>query len=154
MAHHPQVDLLGIMGMGDSEGLGDPEAKGVLLKLAHPRRDTSSTRCKGTSPLLLRHLQVITDCQDGGRQAIILITFDLKKPLRLSEISAQTGKNFLGIQPSGHLDSKIRPACLGLPTRFVTLSDGPVDHHGILVHLLLQRRGPLLSLQLEVPLHL
>ena len=51
MAHHPQVDLLSIMGMGDSEGLGDPEAKGALLKLAHARRDTSSTDREGTSPL-------------------------------------------------------------------------------------------------------
>ena len=57
---------------------------------------------------------------------IIPITFDLKKPPRLGEIGAQTGRSFLGIQPSGHLDSKIRLACLGLPTRFITLSNGPV----------------------------
>ena len=75
-------------------------------------------------------------------------------PLRLSEIGAQTGRNFLGIQPSGHLDSKIRLACLGLPTCFVALSDGSIDHHDILVRLLLQHREPLLSLQLEVPLYL
>ena len=97
MAHHPQVDLLSIMGMGDSEGLVDPEAKGALLKLAHPRRDTSSMSREGTSPLLLHHLQVVTDRQDGGRQAIILITFDLKKPPRLGEIGMQTGRNFLDI---------------------------------------------------------
>ena len=58
---------------------------------------------------------------------IIFITFDLKKPPCLGEIGAQTGRNFLDIQPSGHLDSKIRPACLGLPMRFIVLSDGPVD---------------------------
>ena len=142
------------MGMGDSEGLGDPEAKGALLKLAHARHDTSSTDREGTIPLLLRHPQVIIDCHDSGRQAIILITFDLKKPPRLGEIDAQTGRNFLGTQPLGHLDSKTRLACLGLPTRFVALSDGAIDHHGILVCLPLQHRGPLLSLQLEVPLRL
>ena len=47
--------------MGNSEGLGDPEAKGALLKLAHVRRDTSSTDHEGTIPLLLRHPQVVTD---------------------------------------------------------------------------------------------
>ena len=140
--------------MGNSEGLGDPEAKGTLVKLATPRRDTSSTSHEGTGPLPLCHLQITTDRQDGGRQAIILITFDLKKRPCLGEIDAQTSRNFLGIQPSGHLNSKIRLACLGLPTRFVALSDDPVDHHGILVRLLLQCRGPLLSLQLEVPLRL
>ncbi|XP_066373592.1 uncharacterized protein [Miscanthus floridulus] len=82
------VDLLSIMGMGDSEGLGDPKAKGALHKLAHVRRDTSSTDHEGTSPLLLRHPQVIIDRQDSGRQAIILITFDLKKPPCLGEIGA------------------------------------------------------------------
>ena len=83
--------------MGDSEGLGDPEAKGALLKLAHPRRNTSSTSREGTDPLLLCHLQVVTDRQDGGRQAIILITFDLKKPSCLGKIGAQIDRSFLGI---------------------------------------------------------
>ena len=82
----------------------------------------------------------------------MLITFSLEKPPHLGKIGAQTGRNLFGIQPSGHLNSKIRLACLGLLTCFVALSDGPIDHHGILVHLLLQHRGPLLSLQLEVPL--
>ena len=36
MTHYLQVDLLIIMGMGDSKGLGDPSMKGVLLKLAYP----------------------------------------------------------------------------------------------------------------------
>ena len=39
MTHYLQVDLLIVMGMGDSKGLGDPGMEGVLLKLAHPRRD-------------------------------------------------------------------------------------------------------------------
>ena len=77
---------------------------------------------------------------------IIFITFSLKKPLRLGKIGAQTGRNFLGIQPLGHLDSKIRLACLGLPTCFIVLSGRPLDHYGILVCLFLQHRGPLLSL--------
>ena len=142
------------MSMGDGEGLGNPSMKSTLLKLAHPSRDISGTGRKRAGPSLLCHLQVIADCQNGEGQAIILITFSLKKPPRLGKIGAQTSRNFLSIQPSGHLDSKIRLACLGHLTRFVALSDGPIDHQGILVHLLLQHRGPLLHLQLEVPLYL
>ena len=113
---------------------------------------------------------------------IILITFDLKKPPRLGKIDEQTSRSFLDIQPSGHLNSKIRPTCLGLPTRFIALSDGPVtllagraalraksifglaqlvplpvqsvDHHGILVRLLLMGCGLTLSLPPKIPLHL
>ena len=55
----------------------------------------------------------------------MLITFDLKKPPHLGEFHAQPSKNFLGLQPSGHRVSKIRPEGPGLPTCLVALSDGP-----------------------------
>ena len=45
-AHYLQVDLPIIMRAGNSEGLGDPNVKGILLKLAHPRHDTRGTNCK------------------------------------------------------------------------------------------------------------
>ena len=67
------------MRMGNGEGLGDPDVKSTLLKLAHPSHDTSSMGRKGAGPRLLRHLQVVIDHQNGGRQAIILITFGLEK---------------------------------------------------------------------------
>ena len=41
-AHYLQVNFLIIMRAGNSKGLGDPNVKGVLLKLAHPRRDIYS----------------------------------------------------------------------------------------------------------------
>ena len=134
------------MRMGDGEGLGDPDVKSTLLKLAHPSRDTGGTGRKRAGPLLLCHLQVVADRQNSEGQVIILITFSLEKPPHLGKIGAQIGRNFLGIQPLGHLDSKIRLACLGLLTRFIALSGRLLDHCGILVRLLLQCYGPLLSL--------
>ena len=126
MAHYLQVDLPIIMRTGNSEGLGDPSVKGVLLKLVDPRRYASGTSHKGTGPLLLRHLQVIIDRHDGRAQEIVLITFDLKKPPQLGEFRAQSGRNFLGLQPSGHRVSKIRPEGPGLLTHLNVLSDGLV----------------------------
>ena len=38
-AYYLQVNFLIIMRAGNSKGLGDPGMEGVLLKLAHPRRD-------------------------------------------------------------------------------------------------------------------
>ena len=170
------------MRTGNSEGLGDPGVKGVLLKLADPHRYASGTSGKGTGPLLLRHLQVIAGPHDGRAQEIMLIAFNLKKPLRLGEVGAQSDRSFLGRQPLGHLDSKIRLEGLSLPMRLVALSDGPVallaghaalqvksffglacliplptqpiDQHGILAHPLLKVRGPILSLPPKTPLRL
>ena len=56
----------------------------------------------------------------------MLIAFDLKKPPHLGEIGAQSGRSFLGLQPSGHRDSKIHPEGLGLLMCFVALLDGSV----------------------------
>ena len=42
-AHCLQVNGLRIMRAGNNKGLGDPNVKGVLLKLAHPRRDIYGT---------------------------------------------------------------------------------------------------------------
>ena len=85
------------MRTGNSEGMGDPGVKGVLLNLAHPRRDTSGTSRKGAGPLFLRHLQVVTDHHNGGMQKIVLIAFGLKDPPHLGEFHAQPGRNFLGL---------------------------------------------------------
>ena len=126
MAHYLQVDLPIIMRTGNNEGLGDPGVKGVHLKLADPRRYTSSTSRKGTGPLLLHHLQVVVGHHDGRAQEIMLIAFDLKKPPRLGEFRAQPGRNFLGLQPSGHRVLKMRLEGPGLPTCLVVLSDGSV----------------------------
>ena len=114
------------MRTGNSEGLGDPGVKDVLLKLAHPRRDTSGTSRKGAGPLPLCHLQVIIDLHDGGTKKIVMIAFGLKDPPHLGELRAQPGRNFLDLQPSGHRVSKICPEGPGLPTRLIALSDGPV----------------------------
>ena len=78
MAHYLQVDLPIIMRMGNNKGLGDPGVKGVLLKLANPRRYACGMSRKGTGPLLLRHLQVVAGPHGGRAQEIVLIAFDLK----------------------------------------------------------------------------
>ena len=97
------------MRTGNSEGLGDPSVKGVLLKLAHPRHDTSGMSHKGAGPLFLRHLQIVVDHQDGSMKKIVLIAFDLKDPPHLGEFRAYPNRNFLSLQPSSHCVSKIRP---------------------------------------------
>ena len=56
----------------------------------------------------------------------MLIAFDLKDPPHLGEFRAQPDRNFLGLQPSGHRVSKIRPEGHGLPMCLAALSDGPV----------------------------
>ena len=66
-AHHLQVDLILVMRMGNGEGLGDPDVKSTLLKLAHPSRDTSGMGRNGAGPRLLWHLQVVADHQNSGR---------------------------------------------------------------------------------------
>ena len=76
------------MRMGNSECLGDLGMKGVLLKLANPRRYASGMSRKGTGALFLRHLQVVAGPHDGRAHEIVLIAFDLKNPPHLSEFSA------------------------------------------------------------------
>ena len=88
MAYYLQVDLPIILRAGNSEGLGDPGVKGILLKLAHPRCDTSVMSRKGAGPLLLHHLQVVVGHHDGRAQEIMLIAFDLKKAPHLGEFRA------------------------------------------------------------------
>ena len=56
----------------------------------------------------------------------MLITLSLKIPPHLGEIRPQPGRDALGLQPSGHHDSKIRPEGADPLTRLVALSDGLV----------------------------
>jgi len=66
MTRYLQVDLLIVMGMGDSKGLGDPSMEGVLLNLAYPRHDSHGTSCKRAGSFWLRHLQGISNHTDGS----------------------------------------------------------------------------------------
>jgi len=56
----------------------------------------------------------------------VLITLGLKNPLPLSKLCAQPDRDALGLQPSGHRGSKIRPEGVDHLTCLVVLSDGPV----------------------------
>ena len=134
LAHHLQVDLPIIMRMGDIKGLGDPGAKGVFLKLAHPRRDTYGMSHR------LHHLQGIKDHPDRSLQKIMLIALSLKGPSYMGKLLFQLDRDVFGAQPLAHRVTKIRP-------------EG-ADHLDVLVHLLLKGRGPTLGLPSEVTLHL
>ena len=56
----------------------------------------------------------------------MIITLSLKNPPHLGELYAQPGRDVLGLQPSGHGDSKIRPEGVDHLTRLVVLLNGPV----------------------------
>ena len=56
----------------------------------------------------------------------MLITLSLKNPPHLGKLHAQPGRDVLGLHPSGHSDSKIRPEGVDHLTCLVVLSDGPV----------------------------
>ena len=86
MTQSLQVDLLIVMGMGDSKGLGDPGAKGVFLKLAHPRRDTCGTSRKRAGLHWLHHLQGVKDSPDSDLQKVVPVAFSLKHPSHLGEL--------------------------------------------------------------------
>ena len=86
MAHYLQVNLLSIMGMSDSKGLGDPSVKGVILKMAHPRRDTCGTSRERAGYHRLRHPQGINDHPNSGLQKVVLVTLDLKDPSHFGEL--------------------------------------------------------------------
>ena len=126
MAHHLQVDLPIIMGTGNNEGLGDPGMKGVLLKLAHPRRDTCGANRERAGFRRLRHPQGIDDHPNSDLQKVVLITLGPKDPSHFGKLLLQPGSDALSIQPSIHRHSKIRPEGVGHPTRLVVLLDGPV----------------------------
>ena len=76
------------MGMGDNEGLGDPGVKGILLKLAHPRRDTRGTSRKRAGFHRLRLLQGIDDHPNNGLQKVVLVTLGLKDPSHFGKLLA------------------------------------------------------------------
>ena len=86
MAHYLQVNLLSIMGMSDSKGLGDPGVEGVLLKLAHPCRDTRGTSHERAGFHRLCHPQGIDDHPDSSLQKVVLVTLDLKDPSHFGEL--------------------------------------------------------------------
>ena len=106
--------------------MGDPGVKGVLLKLAHPRCDTRGMSRKRASFLRLRHPEVIKDHPDGGTQKIMLITLGLKNPSHFGELLTQAGRDALGLQPSGHHDSKIRLEGVDHLIHLIVLLDGPI----------------------------
>ena len=74
------------MGTGDSEGLGDPSVKGVLLKLAHPRCDTRGTSRERAGFHRLHHPQGIDDHPDSDLQKVVLVTLGLKDPSHFSKL--------------------------------------------------------------------
>ena len=112
----------------------------------------------------------------------MLITLGLKNPPHLDKLRAQPGRDALGLQPSGHHGSNIRPEGADPLTRLIALLNGlvvllvdravlrvepfysleqlvslpaqPGNRLGILICPPLQRRGPVLGFQLEIPLHL
>ena len=79
--------------MSNREGLINPSAKGIPLKLVHPHRDLDGTGRERTGPLRPHHLKVITDHSNGGAQDTELITLRLKISPHLGEIHSQLGRN-------------------------------------------------------------
>ena len=77
----------------------------------------------------------------------MLVAFDSEDLSHLSKLLLQPSNNILNVQPLAHCIPKIRSEGVGHPTCLVALPDG-------LVRPLLQRRGPLLSLKLEISLYL
>ena len=114
------------MGMGDSKGLGDPGVEGVLLKLAHPCRDTRGTSHKRASFHRLLHPQGIDDHLDNGLQKVMLVTLGPEDLSHFGKLLLQPGSSTLNIQPSIHRDAKICPEGVSHPTRLVALLDAPV----------------------------
>ena len=86
VAHRLQIDAVPIMRMSNHEGLIDPSAKGIPLKLAHSGHDLDGTSHERAGPLRPHHLKVIVDHSKGGAQDIELITLYLKISPHLDEI--------------------------------------------------------------------
>ena len=97
MAHRLQINAVPIVRTSNHEGLIDPGAKGIPLKLAHLRRDLDGTGHERTGPLQPHHLKVIVDHSEGGTQDTDLVALRLKIPHRLGEIHSQPSDDALSL---------------------------------------------------------
>jgi len=79
----------------------------------------------------------------------MLVTLGLKNPPHFGELLAQPGRDALGLKPSGHRDSKIRPEGVDHLIRLIVLSDSSIT---LLIDRVALRVEPFCSLEQLVSL--